>query len=77
MSVMIDILEFVSALGKESAGTLHSIRKARNKASHEGRIPSGEEVAKALTLAINYVKDAWTGLDVDTEKLLNRIGSLK
>ncbi|MGO9434100.1 MAG: hypothetical protein ACLPH3_24060 [Terracidiphilus sp.] len=73
---MIDMLEFIAVLEKESAETLHSIRKIRNKASHEGRIPSGEDVAKAFTLAVNYVKEAWPELDIDIVRLLDKIESL-
>lgn len=73
MSVVTDMLEFVAAVKNEPAQTLHSIRKARNKASHEGTIPSRDQVAKAITLAVTYVRDTWSGLDIEPEELLGRI----
>ena len=75
MSVMIDMLELTSVLEKNAADLLHSIRRVRNKASHEGRIPSNEDVAKALSLAVNYIKATSTKLDIDSEKVLGRIGA--
>ncbi len=75
MSVMIDMLEFTSVLDKDSAEILHSTRKIRNKASHEGRIPSAKDVERALMLAVNHVKASATGLDIDAENLLERVGA--
>jgi hypothetical protein len=73
MSVMIDMLELNSVLDEDSAEMLHSIRRVRNKASHEGRIPSVEDIAKTLKLAVSYIKSTATGLDIDSEHLLDTI----
>jgi hypothetical protein len=75
MSVMIDMLELNSVLDEDSAEMLHSIRKVRNKASHEGRIPSVEDIARALKLAVSYIESTATGLDIDSEHLLDKIGA--
>jgi uncharacterized protein DUF4145 len=69
MSVMIDMLELNSVLDEDSAEMLDSIRRVRNKASHESRIPSVEDIAKALKLAVSYIKSTPTGLDIDSEHL--------
>jgi hypothetical protein len=75
MSVMIDMLELNSVLDEDSAEMLHSIRRVRNKASHEGRIPSVEDIAKTLKLAVSYIKSTATGSDIDSEHLLDTIGA--
>jgi hypothetical protein len=56
MSVKIDMLEVSSMIEPDQAEKLSSIRKSRNKASHEGRIPTSDATVDCLSLARHFVK---------------------
>lgn len=64
-SVKIDVLELLTDLPPDQRAELHSIRKARNKASHEGRIPTMEETANCLRIARDLVRSYWPDLKID------------
>ncbi|MGA2849943.1 MAG: DUF4145 domain-containing protein [Terracidiphilus sp.] len=69
MSVKIDMLEFTGPIEQGQATKLNSIRRARNKASHEGRIPSKEETEDCLHLASEFIKASWEAMSFDCRKL--------
>jgi hypothetical protein len=69
MSVKIDMLEFTGLIEQEQAAKLNSIRKARNKASHEGRIPTKEETENCVHLANEFIKASWKAMSFDCRKL--------
>lgn len=56
MSVKIDMLEVSMVLPQDHASKLNTIRRARNKASHEGRIPTVEATRDCLSLAKEFIR---------------------
>lgn len=69
MSVKIDMLEFTGPIEQGRASKLNSIRKTRNKASHEGRIPTKEETESCLHLASEFIKASWNAMSFDCRQL--------
>jgi hypothetical protein len=69
ISVKIDMLELTGPIAQEQASKLSSIRKARNKASHEGRIPTREETENCLHFASEFVKASWAAMNFDCRRL--------
>jgi hypothetical protein len=69
MSVVVDMLEVASELSPEEAGRIHSLRKSRNKAMHEGRVPAPDIARDCVHLAIEVVGKQWKDLKFDLDTL--------
>jgi len=62
-SVQIDMLDLLRVITGEFAGELHSCRKTRNKAAHQGQTPSREQTEKCLKAARDLILLRWTGVE--------------
>lgn len=69
MSVVVDMLEVASELSPEQARRIHSLRKSRNKAMHEGRVPTPDIARDCVHLAIEVVGRQWKDLKFHLDTL--------
>ena len=70
VSVIVDMLDVENGLAQGQAGRIHSLRRSRNKAMHEGRQP-GSEVARAcLALVVELIREEWSEMELDIDSLL-------